>query len=404
MKSWSWFKTLPAQCLRFPWRAAALTLRERLREDRLALSAGSLTFTTTMALVPFLTLALALFTAFPMFAQLQEVLQKWLVDSLVPPNISRQVLGYLSLFAGKASRLGVLGLLALVSAAWALVFTIDRTLNSIWRVNRLRPIGQRVLIYWAALTLGPLLLGASLTLTSYLVSASRGLVTALPGTVRLLFDVLEFGVLAAGVAALFHHVPNTRVRWSHAWLGGVFVATGIELAKKGVTLYISSIPTYAMVYGAFAALPILLLWIYLAWLIVLLGAVITAHLPSLLAGLPHQARRQGAQFQLAVGVLQQLHRSQPPQGPVLTQGQLARQLKVDPLGLEPVMDVLLTLEWIGRITPAQAEQDDGFVLLVDAQQTKLEPLIGQLLLDPQPALGAFWRQARFAELRLVDLI
>ena len=146
----------------FPWRHTAMTLRDRFREDHMGLTASSLTFTTTIALVPFITVALAVFTAFPMFAKFQDVLQKWLIESLVPDNIARQVLGYLNQFAGKASRLGVAGLAILLGTALALIFTIDRTLNSIWRVRKRRALGQRVLIYWAAITLGPLLLGGSL--------------------------------------------------------------------------------------------------------------------------------------------------------------------------------------------------------------------------------------------------
>ena len=154
-------RQLLADLTHFPWKSTALTLGERFREDRLGLTASSLTFTTTMALVPFFTVALAVFTAFPMFGKLQGALQAWLVQSLVPDAIARQVLGYLTQFAGKASRLGAVGLAVLVVTALALVLTIDRTLNSIWRVKRPRPLGQRVLIYWAVMTLGPLLLGAS---------------------------------------------------------------------------------------------------------------------------------------------------------------------------------------------------------------------------------------------------
>ncbi|TAF72196.1 MAG: YihY family inner membrane protein, partial [Curvibacter sp.] len=144
----SWLREIAS----IPWRDAAITLRERFREDRLGLTASSLTFTTTIALVPLITVALAVFTAFPMFAKFQDVLQKWLIESLVPDNIARQVLGYLNQFAGKASRLGVAGLTILLGTALALIFTIDRTLNSIWRVKKRRPFGQRVLIYWAAVT------------------------------------------------------------------------------------------------------------------------------------------------------------------------------------------------------------------------------------------------------------
>ena len=231
-----------------PWRDAALTLRERFREDRLGLTASSLTFTTTIALVPLITVALAVLTAFPMFAKFQDVLQKWLIESLIPDNIARQVLGYLNQFSGKASKLGAFGLAALVTSALALVFTIDRTLNTIWRVRNTRPFGQRVLVYWSAMTLGPVLLGASLSMTSYALSASRGLVVALPGGVGFLLDVLQFLLVAGGMAAMFHFVPNTFVRWGHAWMGGLFVSAGLEVAKKLLALYLSKVPTY---YSAF---------------------------------------------------------------------------------------------------------------------------------------------------------
>src|SRR3954468_5204130 len=179
----------------FPWATTGRTLLERFREDRLGVQASSLTFTTTMALVPFFTVALAVFTAFPMFGKLQGALQGWLVQSLIPDAIARQVLGYLTQFAGKASRLGAVGLAALFITALALVLTIDRTLNGIWRVRRPRPLGQRVLIYWAVMTLGPLLLGASVSVSSYLLSASRGLVAAMPGALEVLLGLFEYLLL-----------------------------------------------------------------------------------------------------------------------------------------------------------------------------------------------------------------
>src|SRR4029453_17274605 len=293
----------------FPWKSTALTLGERFREDRLGLTASSLTFTTTMALVPFFTVALAVFTAFPVFGKLQGAVQAWLVQSLVPDAIARQVLGYLTQFAGKASRLGALGLAVLFITALALVLTIDRTLNSIWRVKRPRPLGQRVLIFWAVMTLGPLLLGASLSISSYLISASRGLVAAMPGGVQLMLDVIQFFLLAAGLAALYRYVPNTPVRRSHAWAGGLFASIGIELARSLLALYLGKVPTYSAVYGAFATVPILLVWIYIAWVIVLWGAVIAAYLPSLLAGTRRRAAAHGWQFQLAMEVLQHLARA-----------------------------------------------------------------------------------------------
>ena len=166
LRSWHWFETLR-------------TLRQRFREDRLGQTAGSLTFTTLIALVPLVTVMLAVFSAFPMFAGFETALQKYFLHNLVPEGIAKPVLRALTQFAGKARSLGTLGLLLLLATALALVLTIDRTLNGIWRVRQPRPLGQRVLVYWTALTLGPLALGASLTITSLVVSASRGLVDAL---------------------------------------------------------------------------------------------------------------------------------------------------------------------------------------------------------------------------------
>ena len=392
----------------FPWKTTAQTLRERFREDHLGLTASSLTFTTILALVPFFTVALAVFTAFPIFGKLQDALQGWLVSSLVPDSISRQVLGYLTQFASKASSLGAAGFSILLATALALILTIDRTLNDIWRVQRLRPLGQRVLIYWAAITLGPLLMGASLALTSYVMSASGGLVKRLPDGVQLLFDSIQFVVLAGGMAALYHYVPNTPVKWRHAWTGGLFVAVCIELAKKVLAVYLGKVPTYSVVYGAFATLPILLVWIYVAWVIVLLGAVVTAYLPSLLAGVARRGTVAGWTFQLAVEVLQQLHRvrHQPLKG--LRPGQLAQLLRVDGLQLAPVLEALTALDWVGQVNDAAVGEavvpESRYVLLANPGATPLAPLVQRLLLERSESLQPLWSKARLEGLLLEDVL
>ena len=392
----------------FPWKTTAQTLRERFREDHLGLTASSLTFTTILALVPFFTVALAVFTAFPIFGKLQDALQGWLVSSLVPDSISRQVLGYLTQFASKASSLGAAGFSILLATALALILTIDRTLNDIWRVQRLRPLGQRVLIYWAAITLGPLLMGASLALTSYVMSASGGLVKRLPDGVQLLFDSIQFVVLAGGMAALYHYVPNTPVKWRHAWTGGLFVDVCIELAKKVLAVYLGKVPTYSVVYGAFATLPILLVWIYVAWVIVLLGAVVTAYLPSLLAGVARRGTVAGWTFQLAVEVLQQLHRvrHQPLKG--LRPSQLAQLLRVDGLQLAPVLEALTALDWVGQVNDAAVGEADvpesRYVLLANPRTTPLAPLVQRLLLERSESLQPLWSKARLEGLLLEDVL
>lgn len=390
---------------RIPWLDAAATLRERFREDRLSLTASSLTFTTMIALVPFATVALAVFTAFPMFAKFQDVLQKWLVESLVPDSIARQVLGYLNQFAGKASKMGAAGLVALFTSALALVFTIDRTLNSIWRVRTPRSLGQRVLLYWGAITLGPLVLGASLSMTSYALSVSKGLVGSLPGGITLLLEVLQFLLVAGGMAALFHFVPNTHVRWGHAWMGGLFVSACMEVAKKLLTLYLSKVPTYSAVYGAFATVPILLVWIYLAWLIVLLGAALTAYVPSLLAGVPKRRGGPGWQFQLALEVLQQLNGVRGSVGKGKTISELCGSLQTDSQRLEPVLESLVALDWVGQLNEVQGDgRESRYVLLADPQQTVLEPLVQALLLPRGKATENLWQNGQWPACRLRDVL
>ena len=388
----------------FPWKSTALTLRERFREDRLGLSASSLTFTTTMALVPLFTVALAIFTAFPMFAKFQGVLQKWLLESLIPDNIARQVMGYLTQFAGQASKLGVAGVALLLVTALALVFTIDHTLNSIWRVRTHRPFGQRLLVYWATLTVGPLLLGVSLTLMSYAISASKGVVSGMPGGVELLLDALQFFLMAGGMAALYHYVPNVQVKWSHAWAGVLFVSAGLEVAKKLLTLYLSKVPSYSLMYGAFATVPILLIWIYTAWVIVLWGAVIAAYLPSLLATAVRRSSAPGWPFQLALEVLQQLRQARATPVHGLTMAQLLAALRVDALQLEPVLETLATLDWVQQLGEGDLPDESRYVLLAEPATTPLAPLMQQLLLERDAAVEKLWAKGRWAELRLDEVL
>jgi membrane protein len=384
----------------WPWLDTWQTLRQRFREDRLGLTAGSLTFTTMVGLVPLMTVMLALFTAFPMFARFQSALEKYLLQSLVPDSIAKPVLASLTQFAAKASKVGSLGLVVLVVAALALVFTIDRTLNAIWRVRKRRPLAQRVLVYWAALTLGPLLLGVSLTLTSYAITSSRGLVESLPGGVKLVLGAIEFALLAGGFAALYRYVPNVHVRWTHAWAGGIFAALGFEAAKRALAWYVSLVPTYSVIYGAFATLPIFLLWIYLSWVVVLLGAVMAAYAPSLSMRVARLPDTPGYRFALAVALLRELSRVRGAGQKGLSAVSLAGAVHVDPLQVEPVLEALIQLDWIARLDEDGARRH---VLLADPAATLAAPLVDLLLLEPTPATRAFRARAAFATMRLSEL-
>jgi membrane protein len=266
-------------------------------------------------------------------------------------------------------------------------------------------VGQRVLIYWGALTLGPLVLGASLSMTSYALSASKGLVGVLPGGISVLLEVLQLALVGGGMAAMFHYVPNTHVRWGHAWMGGLFVAVGMEIAKRLLAWYLSMVPTYSVVYGAFATVPILLIWIYTAWVIVLLGAALTAYVPSLIAGIPRRRVGQGWQFQLALEVLQQLAVARPLHAKGLTVSQLCVALQTDALRLEPVLETLTQLDWAAQLQEGGGTTEEArFVLLVDPEKTALTPLVAALLLPHTPITEKLWSNGQWPAVSLHEVL
>lgn len=389
------------ELLAWPWLQTLHTFRQRFREEKLGLTAGSLTFTTLISLVPLLTVMLAIFTAFPMFSSLQAALEQYFLKSLVPANIAKPVLGALTQFAAKANKLGVVGLVFLGITALALMLTIDRTLNAIWRVQRPRPMAQRVLVYWAALTLGPLLLGGSLTLTSYAISVGQGLFAKMPGNLAALLGGADIVLLGLAMAGLFHYVPNTHVRWRHALLGGAFVSIGFAIAKSLLAWYVKQVPTYSTLYGAFATVPVFLIWVYLGWVIVLLGAILAANTPALTGRLHLRPSVPGQSMALALEVLRELWRSRHAGQSGLSHLGLAGALRVDPLQLAPILDKLLAMDWIGRLEEQGAQR---LVLLCAPERTPAEPLIAAFLAQRQGLLGNLWTQGQWSRLTLDQLL
>jgi membrane protein len=390
-----------AGLLSWPWLETLQTFRQRFREEKLGLTAGSLTFTTLISLVPLLTVMLAVFTAFPIFSSFQAALEHYFLKSLIPPNIAKPVLGSLTQFAAKASKLGAVGLVVLGVTALALMLTIDRTLNAIWRVKRPRPMAQRVLVYWAALTLGPLLLGGSLTLTSYAVSAGQGLLTAMPAPIATALGSANTVLFGLAMAGLFHYVPNTHVRWRHALLGGAFVSIGFALAKSLLAWYLHQVPTYSTLYGAFATVPIFLIWVYLGWVIVLLGALLAANAPSLIGRLHLRADAPGLPLALALETLRALWCVREAGQRGLSHLALAKALRVDPLQLSPVVDRLLALDWIGRLEEQGAQR---LTLLCAPERTPAAPLLSAFLAERQGLLGNLWSQGDWQALTLERLL
>lgn len=253
---------------------------QRFREDRCMRVAGALSFTTLLALVPLTAVTFAAFSRFEIFESWMLTAQEFIYSNFVPAA-GETVNRYLRKFAANADRLTVWGLLFLALTSLMVMATIERIFNDIWHVPHSRRRLHRYLAYIALLLLGPVLIGISLSSTSYLISLPLFSPRASLGGLKIYLLVLTpivFELLAFW--ALYVIVPNYRVRLRHGLIGSVFATAMFEIAKRGFAFFVTHSSTYKTVYGAVAALPVFLIWIYLTWVIILAGAVMTATLPE----------------------------------------------------------------------------------------------------------------------------
>jgi membrane protein len=263
------------QLLRFARRVG-----ERFSGDRCTRAAAALSFTTMFALVPFMAVGFAMFSLFPQFQRLRETIKDFIYSNFVPAA-GDVVEKYIDQFIANAARLTTWGLLFVLATAFMLMLTIEQTFNDIWHAREHRKRLHRLLAYWALLTLGPMLIGVSLTLTSQLATLSLLAPSTMFGDVRpLLFGLLPAVLEVLAFVLLYTVIPSRPVRMRHALVGSLCAVTLFEIAKRGFALYVSLFPSYRVIYGAVATLPVFLLWVYLSWLVVLLGAVVTATLPE----------------------------------------------------------------------------------------------------------------------------
>ncbi len=356
----------------------------RARDVRVAQVAGNLTFNTVLSLVPLLAVLLAIFTAVPLFADLRATFESNVLRELLPAQYATMILRYLNDFASKAAGLTALGLGFLALTALAMILTVDQVLNDIWQVRARRPILQRVLIYWTLLTLGPLLLGASLSVTSYLLSVSPTALRKGPDLLRTLLDYLPLVLSGFAFSLLYVIVPARRVLWRDALIGGFIAALLGEWLKDLFGIYIRT-GTVANIYGAFSVVPLFLLWVYLSWFAVLFGAAIAATLPRLRFTRFADERRAGNRFITAVALLRMLlaARVGGSDGGRLRLDELARGVRTYP---EETERLLVELEVLGYVAPVDGAQETRWLLVCDPRSTTLVPAFSRLAIDPANTL------------------
>ena len=251
----------------------------RLVADRCLTVAGSLTYTSLLALVPIFTVVLTLSTELPATQQFVVLLKGFIFKNLVPDAAGKVVSIYLEQFAHNAAKLTLIGLFMIIVTAIAMLFTIDSAFNDIWRTRNQRSWFKRITAYLLLLIFGPLLIGASLWSTSYVLHVTHGfggVSRVLPTLDAMTLKLVPFMLTAGALILAYRVIPNRRVPARHALAGGLFAALLFELTKHVFVAYVVGMPSYSLVYGAFASVPIFLLWLYCCWIVVLTGAEVTA--------------------------------------------------------------------------------------------------------------------------------
>lgn len=324
----------------------------RFYNDNCFQTAAALTYTALLALVPLMTIGFAVFSAFPAFSTLQQQAQQLLFSNLVP-TVGDAILEYLSRFMANAGQLTTFGVIGLAVSAVLLLATIESSFSAIWRVREPRPLVTRFLAFWAILTLAPFLFGASL-------SASTSLLATLPPPLffdswflplHLITPHLPLILELMGFTLLYLVLPNRTVHWWDAALGGVVAAILLEISKGGFRWYLSAFPAYQTIYGALSTIPIFLLWLYIAWSTVLLGAVVAAAMPEWRSGKLMRTGPNGLlaaqRLAVALAILHELLMASRF-GVGMRRRTLVRRVPVGSVVIEELLEQLRRSHWVTR--------------------------------------------------------
>ena len=349
-------------------------LVRRYLDDRCLEFAAALTFTTLLAMVPMTAISLVILARFPIFDDIHATIQAFILQSFLLET-GTALLDHFAHFVENTAKLSAFGAVGLAVAVFMLLLSIESAFNAIWHVTVPRPFMWRVLAFWTVLTLGPILLGISVSLSGYLFATARAAgVEAWTGpgghSTMLLPPLLEF----AAFSLLYGTMPNRPVKLSHALTGALVATVLFEGLKKGFGLYVTHFPTYQTIYGALAVIPITLIWVYMAWAVGLFGAVLAASLNEWkshhsVGGLPQVG--PGMRLSVALSVLSEL-RAASTRGEILQRKHLLKDLNLSAFVVETVLGQLTAARYV---TPVGR---DGWVLARDLEDTTLYDLYNDL--------------------------
>ena len=377
IQSWKRVASGARQVARF----AAYT-GQRFVQDQCPRQAAGLGYISLMSLVPLLAIGLGVLAAFPAFETIRADLQSQIFGNFLP-SAGSAVTEQLTSFVDNASKATGPGVLAFALTAVLLLNNIDAALNVIWRVPEPRPIALRVLVYWALLTLGPLLLGSSLSLSSYAFAVVQySGIESYTGSLVQFSRLISIALATFGFGVIYFIVPNRPVAIGNALLGGLVAAVLLEALKASFGLYLTHFPSYQAIYGALAAVPIFLLWMYLFWIVVLFGAVVAAALPEWRTA---QARGRhavgpGERLALALALLERLREASLVGGAV-KERQLIRGLPATPAEIDA------SLRGLRRAGIVERSLGGRWLLARDLGTLTLANLTEAMTLELQPGDG-----------------
>jgi membrane protein len=275
------------QLIRNPqlWLALARELGQRNRHLLLNQVAGSLAFTTTLALVPMFTVGSILIGYVPQVIEMKYALQEWILNTYLPGGINQPILRYIDQFSEKAKGLTLFGLAGLFMTTVLTMAVIEKAFNHIWQIKAKRPFFKRSAIYFSATVLGPLVLGIGIYLSGWLLSETQGLTEAVSMGFELFALLIPLLLTISLFTLVYKVLPFTFVAWRDAVLGALLAAIVFELMKYGFGFFVTTVPFYKTVYGTFAIVPLALIWIYVTWWVTLAGALLVANMPLIRSGL-----------------------------------------------------------------------------------------------------------------------